>query len=688
MFAALSRNGELFTWVVGAPEPGTGGAAKDRERREAVRPQRVWALRKKFSAVRDVALGADGSLLVCTASGHVFLRSRAPGTNAGAPAPAEEQGGAGKAFKFQRVPFLQRVVRVCANSTGAFAALRVDARAEEVRTEGLALREEVERVVPWFGPAAQAEVVEAALDKESEVDALGDDALGDDALDNGAFGGEDDVHDPAVVRDQAKLTAFLGLLDRHAQAVKASKAPLPTDDSIPLRGPLDGDSARVHGADLLVHILGGTEPRIPAHRVILAARSRVLREVLSGKKGVGAKAAGGSSVRLVLAKEKDKAAQPGGRTPSPWSTPARLTVSGAHPLTVLILLRYLYADELTAIWDWRVAGAGALKGAFERLKVRPAQVKAELQALAGALELREMEQALEGAFKREVRETLARDLGRVEAEVCEALTKVAAEDPMRPDIVLLLADREVSAHSVVLRARSPFFRAFFDEEVWTVNRWTAEGTIRVDLRHMRWREVRYVVRYLYGADAEMFDALEDVASVEELVDAVFGIMSVAVSTCLRPARPRRADEFNRTSCCSTASSCSARASSNNVYPFQTRRTFSPTRPSSTPPRSCAAYRATWPATSRLCSSTACSTSSPRTSSSNSRTSCVESRRAKHPLPVAGALPKKPWCETVRGSMRKTGRALSYAAHSQGRLRYATAAKFYLRAYGQGRRRRV
>lgn len=535
MFAALSRNGELFTWVIGASDTGAGAAAKEkereRERRDAIRPQRVWALRKKFSAVRDVALGADGSILVCTESGHVFLRSRTPNSTPNLAAPAEEQGGAGKAFKFQRVPFLQRVVRVCANSTGAFAALRVDARVEAVRIEGLALHREVERVVPWFGPAAGAKVAEAVQATVPGVDTLEDDPFGGERLRDP----EDDAHDPATTRDQAELTALLGLLDRHAQAVKASKAPLPADGSAPLRSPLEGGSARAHGADMLVHILGGSEPHIPAHRVILAARSRMLREVLSGKKGLEAKVAGGAPIRLALAKEQDKIAQSSGRTPNPWNSPARLTASGSHPLTMLILLRYLYTDELIAIWDSRVAGAGTLKGAFERLKVRPAQVKAELQALAGALELREMEQALEGAFKREVRQTLARDLGNAEAEVCEGLTAVSAKDPLRPDVVLLLADREVPAHSVVLRARSPFFRAFFDEEVWTVNRWTAEGTLRVDLRHMRWREVQYVAKYLYGADAEMFDALEDVANVDELVEAVFGVMSAAVRTILRLA---------------------------------------------------------------------------------------------------------------------------------------------------------
>lgn len=523
MFAALSRNGELFTWVVGAPDSSTSATTKDkeRERREAIRPQRVWALRKKFSAVRDVALGVDGSILVCTESGHVFLRSRSPNTGAGAASAADDQsGGAGKAFKFQRVPFLQRVVRVYANSTGAYAALRVDARVDDVKVEGRTLREEIERVIPWFGPAPKRLAQPDEVTETPAVEAPSDDESAGERLRDA----EDDVHDPAVLRDQAALAALLTLLDKHAQSVKASRA---QPDDGPQPNLLDGRPSRAHGADLFVHVLGGAEPRIPAHRAILGARSAVVRDILHGKRTGEARVAGGASIRIALVKEKDRPAAQGGRHSNPWDAPARLTVSGVYPVAVVILLRYLYSDELLAIWDWRVGSADSLKALFERLKVRPGQIKAELQALADALALPDMAQALEGAFKRDVRQTLARDLGRVEAEVCEGAVAPDAKDPLRPDVVLLLADRDVPAHSVVLRARSPFFRAFFDEAVWTENRWTAEGTLRIDLRHMRWREVQYVVRYLYGADMELFDALDDVANVDELVESVFGVMAAA-----------------------------------------------------------------------------------------------------------------------------------------------------------------
>ncbi|GJE99529.1 BTB/POZ domain-containing protein [Phanerochaete sordida] len=136
-----------------------------------------------------------------------------------------------------------------------------------------------------------------------------------------------------------------------------------------------------------------------------------------------------------------------------------------------------------------------------------------------------MAAALEGTFRRDVRPTLSDTRARLRR--CRGRGALCAGDALRPDVVLLLADREVGAHGAVLRARSPLFVAFFGERAWKARRWTCGGTLRVDLRHMRWREVPYVLRYLYGAEEEVFDAMEDVGSAVELVDAVFGAMAVA-----------------------------------------------------------------------------------------------------------------------------------------------------------------
>ncbi|KAI9507166.1 hypothetical protein F5148DRAFT_151381 [Russula earlei] len=98
-------------------------------------PQRIWVLRKQWSAVRDAALGSDGSLIICTQSGHVFVRSRS---------------GSSKAPRFVRVTGLQRVIAVRTSDTGALAALREPYLPLDITPVGNNLAEDVSRLRPYF----------------------------------------------------------------------------------------------------------------------------------------------------------------------------------------------------------------------------------------------------------------------------------------------------------------------------------------------------------------------------------------------------------------------------------------------------------------------------------------------------------------------------------------------------------
>ena len=126
--------------------------------------------------------------------------------------------------------------------------------------------------------------------------------------------------------------------------------------------------------------------------------------------------------------------------------------------------------------------------------------------------------------------------------------------PLAPDIVLQLADRGVSCHSVILRSRSPFFAAFFDDKDWTCKRWTPEGTVVVNLKHMKWRAVEPVLKYLcWGGEKEIFDVVEHVRSTEELIEFVFEVMAVAVSSPVLLVPRWWTDKGHRTNCTSTGS---------------------------------------------------------------------------------------------------------------------------------------
>lgn len=87
-------------------------------------PQKVWALRKDHMAVRDVAVGQDNSIIICTEAGSVWRRvervkvkdTKSPGS----------LGYKLKDYKFSRVGGLTKVNAVRSNAFGAYAAVRKD----------------------------------------------------------------------------------------------------------------------------------------------------------------------------------------------------------------------------------------------------------------------------------------------------------------------------------------------------------------------------------------------------------------------------------------------------------------------------------------------------------------------------------------------------------------------------------
>ena len=310
---------------------------------------------------------------------------------------------------------------------------------------------------------------------------------------------DEDKEDSAVMNDISRLDALCSII---AHVKEARKGP----DSLKFLDP----AAMPINADLIVHVQSnGIE--LPAHRAILAARSPKLCQALAESKAFGDTV----SVQGHINKA------------TPQKLP-KLTFTGCHPLSVLILLVYLYSDEPLALWDHRIGHA--IQKQLQLVKVKPAQVKSELQALASLLDLNALSNVLDAPVKRAPKPTLAGDMQRL---FLDHQTETAGPHPRRPlapDVVLQLADRKVSCHSVVLRARSPFFAAFFDDKDWTSKRWTPEGTVLVDLKHMKWRAVEPVLKYLCcGDDMEIFDIVQDVHSADELIDYLFEVMAVAVS---------------------------------------------------------------------------------------------------------------------------------------------------------------
>ncbi|KAI0675984.1 hypothetical protein C8Q78DRAFT_963164 [Trametes maxima] len=476
-FAALSSSGEVFTFTLPPPPEAGASSAKSRF---VVQPQRVWALRKQFSAVRDVALGVDGSIIICTESGHVFVRSR--NLKAG-------QGPSAKTFKFQRVPYIQRITQVCANATGAFAALRTDWVPDEVKVVGHRLAQDLAAVQPYFHLSLHDAVngipcpahIGVSPDLDPPPDAESD----------------EEEEDFAVQNDVKQLKALCQVIYRMEEARKhGGDATVLNPEDVPF------------GADILVKIQP-SDIELPVHRVVLSARSAVLSQVLEDGKTVRDSRSG-----LALH----------GHTSRGSSRRTHLTFSGCHSLSALVLLVYLYSDESLAPWDHRIGHA--IQRELEQVKIRPPQIKSELQGLASFLNLPALSDVLDAPVKRSPRATLSSDLQHLFS--INQIEKPRTPRPLLGDVVLQLADRDVRCHSVVLRARSPFFAAFFNDKDWTVKRWTPEGTIIVNLKHLKWRAMEPVLKYLCcGGDREIFDVVEDVRRADELIDFMFQVMAIA-----------------------------------------------------------------------------------------------------------------------------------------------------------------
>ncbi|CAE6451855.1 unnamed protein product [Rhizoctonia solani] len=461
VFAALTTAGEVFLFTL--PDNPTS----ETDSGPNVRPQKVWALRRRVAAVRDVALGGDGTIIVCTASGHVFVNAPKP-VKGPSIASGVVSSGVGSALlsgsyrtqKYQRVLGLQRIVNVAANSTGGFAALRADATIEPVIIEGKSMAQAIGDVQPYL---IELQDVAHSFDLLSAINHGDDDDEGHDGILDDIILAEQLCQ--VVIRSR-KENGFPSDLDHHV----------------------------LHGADL--RISGAIN--VPVHRAVLATRSLVLESILSGKP---------LTREGLVFKYTDKN--------------TTLSISGCHALSILVLLNYLYSDTVCPIWDQRVRSP--LASSFAFIKAQPGDIRLELQRLSRVLELPQLQFAVDSIGKRTPAPTLGPDFARLFQSSQES------ERPMsKGNICLELADRSVYCHSVVLRARSPFFASFFDEVEWTQRRWNDQGVLVVDMKHLEWRPMEYVFRYMCcGATDDLFDGIDFAQSVEEFIDFIFRVMSAA-----------------------------------------------------------------------------------------------------------------------------------------------------------------
>ena len=251
-------------------------------------PQLIWSRKKAPMAVRDVDVGQDGSVVICTESGSVWRRIRRPKIqDAGSNSKPKA-----KDYKFSRVPRLTGIVAVRSNTFGAYAAVRKDTDLlhTELEVGEPNLWNDLAPLQPFRG-----------------------------------FGAENsDTEDPVPRFWMAGQSTDLAGLRRAI----LTKEDLEEDLLVFFQNRSDTGSDMTIGSTM-------TDVRIPVHSFMLASRSPVLEKALSTfRKSYFA------SVPEILNVEYDSAGNP------------LVMFTGIDVITLINIALHIYTDTVVDVWQF------------------------------------------------------------------------------------------------------------------------------------------------------------------------------------------------------------------------------------------------------------------------------------------------------------------------------------------------
>ena len=333
---AMTRMGDVFTITVNQiQKTETGSATASTTNPAKIRgavssPQRVWSLRKGHMAVRDVDVGQDGSIIICTESGSVWRRVKRPKIkDANAPLGITEYKP--KDYKFSRVPGLTRITAVRSNIFGAYAAVRrdCDVLKNQVEVASNTLWSDLFPLLPFHKLARE-----------------------DDS----------DTEEPAPRLWTPRRAAHDSATIRHAVLTSTN---IETDLRTLVAG-LDPEATSAY--DLMI---GTTisDTRIPCHEFVLAGRTGIMQNALARFRQSYF-----FSIPEILTIEYDKE----GNT--------LILFQAVDFITVLNLILYVYTDTLVDVWHHTRHAP--------QMTLRYRQVRTELMRIASHLELRSLESAV------------------------------------------------------------------------------------------------------------------------------------------------------------------------------------------------------------------------------------------------------------------------------------------------------
>jgi hypothetical protein len=245
-----------------------------------------------------------------------------------------------------------------------------------------------------------------------------------------------------------------------------------------------------------------SEIRIPVHEFIMASRSQTFREAMASFR-----ARDGADLdiaELLEIRDVD------GKTV--------VLFQGLDFLTLFNLVLYAYTDTLVDFWN--------VTRYYPTMAFRYRTVRTELMKVASKLDMRQLEPAVR---------QMVNPRRSLNFDMTQAVKDLAFFDS--GDMVVQLADGEMTLHSDILCQRCPFFEGLFRGRAggqWLASRRTEDSQlVRIDLTHVETHLFQLVVNHLYtDAGEELFDDvvsedLNDLLALDELLDHVMDVMSVA-----------------------------------------------------------------------------------------------------------------------------------------------------------------
>ncbi|KAF9954068.1 hypothetical protein BGZ72_004930 [Mortierella alpina] len=485
-FGAMTADGDIHVWSypevesditlgsLPANHSATFSSAASFEK-----PRRVWTFRGERTLAIDFALGHNGSLIVLTTAGHVYI-----GSNKG--------NSIGRNVKWQRIPHLDRIVQVYGNPSGAWAAMRSESTLHRVLVRPGSLGSDFEESLSQFH-----------LYQNNEKNHGGRNEAATDEGDDDDEGGEEDSQpllDPWRINSQGW------------QDIERSW----DHDLIPLLDLTTTQEATSHnsvsGSHLFDVEIQAGKRTIGAHRIVLAARSCIFHQAFV------------ESPRLRLTAGSLVTVEPSSGRKG-LGTRILHTVSLKVEFTTAVLLQqFLYSDRFDPFWD-------ALD-LPESHKQYARKVRQELYHLSLELALPTLQAALQYSFTHICSASLSKSMDQI-------IQNPSRFDSLM-DVRLLLNDGKwLDGHQVILGHRSPFFNAMFvrtDEWIRArqLSRALPDATkderrsiLEINMMHMDQESVALVLKHIYtDCGPEMFNDIEK-DEMDDLIHVVVSVLQIS-----------------------------------------------------------------------------------------------------------------------------------------------------------------